>query len=309
MTYFTLVMNPGRSGSRFLYELIRQNFPDTCAVYHEALHSDESQPRRLARAYTDEAVERALAVPAIRRVVGAWSDQLNTRHVVETGWTAALLAPVLYRVFGDRFHVVVLHRHPVLFAASRAVMGNYSDAYSTDSHEQSPFDPISLHPEYRDRWSAMCAFERCLFWWLEYTDMAIEFIDRHTEVPSLVISSDDLFRNAEKRREVLHSMGLDSSRTITIPPRTNDIQRNRFTVETHPLGDEWRRYVRHAFVVHRAEALGYNFGEVYLEEMLSRYRLPQDFIAKLRYYTGFHKRKRRLKRLLQRFGLMVEGNG
>jgi hypothetical protein len=243
-------------------------------------------------------------VPAIRRVVDVWSDQLNTQHVVETGWTAALLAPVLHRVFGDRFRVVVLHRHPVLFAASRAVMGNYSDAYSSDSHEQSPFDPVSLHPEYRDRWAAMSPFERCLFWWLEYTDMALEFIHRHVEVPSLLVSADDLFRNAEKRQEVLHFMGLDSSRAIATPPRTNDIQRSRFTVETYPLGDEWRRYVRHPVIVHCAEMLGYDFDEEYLQKALLRYCLPQSLTSRLRYHIGFHKKKQRIKRLSQKLGLM-----
>lgn len=108
-----------------------------------------SKPREYNRAYAVERVESVLADCELVKYVDRWERELENRSVIETGWTAYHLCPVLHHRFGDRFRCIVMHRDPVSFAFSRANMGNYHPhTFYDDSHEVSPYDAHSIAMEY-----------------------------------------------------------------------------------------------------------------------------------------------------------------
>lgn len=289
----TLVVNPGRSGSTHLASLLRAGAPELY-VDHEALDKYAAQPNRYQRAWESDRADAILARPAIARQVDRWRAALERGPVVETGWTAAHLGPVLHRAFGASFAVILLHRHPVLQAASRAVQGMYADAWRDRDHELDPFHERALYPAFRERWPRMTPFERCLYVWLEITAQGIELRDRLSQVPFVELPARDLFERRGAFEEAIRLIGADPDRVRDVPAAHNPVQ--TAGREEWPLGGAWRCHRAHPEVQELGARLGYEFNDEDLSHRLARYQRPRGAGPWLRSVSGYHPLKRSLSR-------------
>jgi hypothetical protein len=282
---FTLVLNAGRSGSTYLAHLLKSNYSESCLVLHEDIPPQITKPRVHNRAYRDDQFNAVMEDSSLSARLATWKKELSETSIIETGWTAYHLCPVLNRLFGDQFRMVVLHRDPVSFAFSRASMGNYHPKTFYDSaHEVSPFDSNSINPQYKSLWSSMNHFEKCMFWWFTVYKEAEEFRYKYPQVPYLEIRADDLF-SGSRLNELLSFFGLKPSGL-----NVRDAPRNElplFMRETFPIHDEWRQYLRHTTIIEFAERLGYRFEDCEIQRLAAKYKLPETWPAKLRHYTGF----------------------
>jgi hypothetical protein len=302
---FTLVVNAGRSGSTHLAHLLQRNYGDECFVMHEDIPVYITKPRLHNRAYSAEQFQSVMNDARLSARLSEWETKLADKPIIETGWTAYHLCPVLSRLFRDRFRVIVLHRDPVSFAFSRANMGNYHPKtfYGPD-HEVSPFDNRSIVPEYQSLWSTMNHFEKCMFWWFTVYKEADEFRAKHPDVPCLELSSSRLF-SGEQLEEIISFAGLNPEMLMHREAPKNELP--VFMRETFPVRDEWRPYRRHTAILEFAESLGYQFDGDAIEALARKYELPDRFISKLRHRTTFWRIRsgiaKRVKAVLRKFAL------
>lgn len=288
---FTLVINSGRSGSTYLYGILKKNFSPEAYIAHEDIPASISLPRKYNRAYDLNSIHEVLKDRELKQYIDRWQEKLSLHPVIETGWTAYHMAPILHHVFQERFQYIILHRHPVEFAASRAAMGNYQAFYNTTSHEVSPFDPHNIYPKKQEQWNRMNHFEKCLFWWYVVYLEAFEFRSKYPQVPHLEISSKSLF-NQQKLDSLISFLGFNISPEFSTEVRRNPLP--RFLHETFPLKDEWRDYKKHPDIIAFAENLGYSFKEEELKNKTSKYKLPQGFLALIRNKTRYWLIKRHI---------------
>lgn len=297
MHTFTLIVNAGRSGSTYLEHVLTENYAQERYVAHEDIPVQISRPRSFNRAYTPDKLARILADDNIGRYFTKWQAELKSRSVIETGWTAYHLCPVLSHLFGERFRYVILHRDPVSFALSRANMGNYHPkTFYDDAHELSPFDEDSVAPEYRERWGSMNHFEKCMFWWYVVYSEAYEFRRRRPEIPVLELRADDVFVN-RRLNDLLSFLGLDPARCARRDTERNEVA--RFMKETFPVRGEWKRYSEHPSILRLSESMGYVFRFEEVEERAQKYGLPKGFLPAARHWSGYWRMRSRVGRLLR----------
>jgi hypothetical protein len=299
MKTFTLVINAGRSGSTYLYSILSKNFADELYVAHEDIPVQVSKPRQYNRAYDDESFGRVVQDRQLMRYIERWQNILKERSVIETGWTSYHLAPILHRVFGDRFQYAILHRHPVEVAASRAVMGNYHvKTFYDDAHEVNPFDPKSICPQKQSQWESMNHFEKCLYWWYVVYLEGFEFQQRYPTVPCRIVKSNSLFSQERQStvRDLLEFLELDGSRNICTDVTKNPLP--QYLNETFPLGNEWLSYTNHEDILTFARDLGYRFDRPELANKMAKYRLPAGMLSRLRHETRYWQTKHKVRQLL-----------
>ena len=296
MNTLTLIINAGRSGSTFLANLLTQNYSQERYVAHEDIPVQISKPRFYNRAYTSVRREEVLADKALTHFFDKWKYELESRSVIETGWTAYHLCPVLSHVFKNCFRYVILHRDPVTFAYSRANMGNYHDnTFYDDAHEVSPFDKHSIAPQYKGLWESMNHFEKCMFWWYVVYMEACEFRKIHPEVPSLEIKADSLFSFA-CLPELLNFLGLREGRCQRYDVPRNEVA--KFMKESFPIRDEWKAFQRHTEILKFANSMGYSLTYEEIQRQATKYTLPDGVGPKVRHSLNYWKVKARISRLL-----------
>ena len=296
MNTFALVVNSGRSGSTFLEYLLKENYGTDAYIAHEDIPVQISRPRMFNRAYQQERIRNVLGDERISPYLEQWRKSFGERSVIETGWTAYHLLPVLYHVFRENFMYVILHRDPVSFALSRAVMGNYHPLTFYDhAHEVSPFDEFSVAPHYGNLWQSMNHFEKCMYWWYVVYREAYEFKERHPEVPCMEIASKDLF-SGWGMEWILGFLGLEPAKLKRTDVTKNELP--RFCLETFPITDEWKAYTRHPEILDFAEKLGYSFDDDKIARQAGKYRLPKGIGPRIRRATGYWRHKSKLKIML-----------
>lgn len=297
MNHFTLILNAGRSGSTYLYEVIKLNYGEECYVAHEDIPVQVSKPRLYNRAYSKDRVNLIKSDRDVMTHVKKWEKELLNRPVIETGWTSYHLCPLLLDVFGDRFQIILMHRDPISFAFSRANMGNYHpNTFYDDAHEVSPFDPFSIAPQKKDIWAQMNHFERCMYWWYVVYQEGLEFIENHPEVPSMIVKSDDIFK-LKRLDEVISFLKLDRKRLHKTDVNKNPL--SLFMRETFPLKDEWKKYREHQDILNFAKQLGgYQFCYDQVANKAEKYKLPKGLGPWLRNKTNYWKVKANIKKTL-----------
>ena len=289
-----VTITTGRSGSVFLHNLFRRNYPEQGGLLHESLHPGRAKAGYYHRRFDGTALEE----PEVRAHFDALDALREHGPVVDFGWVLGGLAPALPHRFGASLRVLALTAHPVSVAASFANRGHYT-RFRDPAWALSPFHENARFPGYGPRWESMSPFERGLFRWLEITSLGIEFRERHPEVPMLALRSDELFGDRSRAVQVAELIGL--------PPRELDfdVPRNEAAghdVERRPVGSEWRRLYDMPEVVELAQGMGFDMRPEHVEEKVARYQL-QGWLPRLRHATGYWALRERLGRLrTQAFG-------
>lgn len=292
MNKLTLIANAGRSGSTFIEHLLRANYSNECYIAHEDIPVQVSKPRLYNRAYESSRVQEILSDKILLNYLDVWKNTLEDRPIVESGWTAYHLLPVLKEVFGDQFQYVIMHRDPVSVSFSRANMGNYHRCtFYDDAHEVSPFDPYSIAPQKRELWPSMNHFEKCMYWWWVVYLEAYEFKEKNPEIPCMEIASKDVF-SFKRTDELLVHIGLDPQKL-----KVRDVPKNelaKFMRESFPVREEWKSWKCHEDIIKFAETLGYEFDEEAIRVQADKYTLPRGIGPKLRNSLNYWRLKSRL---------------
>lgn len=277
-----IVANAGRSGSTYLYHLLRQQHDDW-AVFHEHIPVQISRPRKYNRAFSVEAQEAVLSDAELCRYLDEWANLLERRSVVDTGWTVYHLLPVLQARFADQLKIIVLHRAPWDVAMSRANMGNYHQKTGYDeAHEVSPSDPRSIAPEYAHRWPDMNNVERCLYWWFVIYREIEEFLENTPNANVDFLSSAELFGDSAFER-LTHIFDRTIEHRIA---NKNPVLKS--SAEMYPLGEAYRNLVNHEMILNFArDRYGYDIDSVRLDDRAMKYQLPNSFLSKLRHHSGY----------------------
>jgi hypothetical protein len=290
---FTLILNAGRSGSTFLFKLLKQNFGDDCYVSHEDIPVQTSMPRVYNRQYKKHEIDALKNNRKLMAYVSKWESELKDRNVIETGWTGYHLAPLLKDIFKDKFQIIILHRDPISFAFSRANMGNYhKNSFYTNHHEVSPYDVNSIIPSYQKKWGNMNHFEKCMFWWYTVYREVFEFKDQFPEVPCLVLKSKSLF-DFSMLDSLLKFLELDKNKMLEKDVTRNELA--QFMKETFPVNDEWKNYNKHDEILNFAKKIGYTFNADKIAELSEKYKLPKGVLPIIRNKTNYWKVKSNLR--------------
>lgn len=299
---FTLVVNAGRSGSSFLSWILLANFK-SLHVLHEEIPVNISKPKYFNRAYNTKRVNEILNDKFLCRIFSAWEKKICESSIIETGWTSCHLAPVLYKIFGEKFRIIILHRNPISFALSRANLGSYHpQTFYGTTHDVTPFDQYSIAPEYQTRWSSMNHFEKCMFWWFVVYKEAFEFHKKYPSIPCLCCSSEELF-SLHSIKKIVNFLNLNPENLTKVDVSKNEIP--LFSRETFPILDSWQKWNQHPEILRFAESLGYGFDPKVIGAEALKYQLPKGIFPWLRYSTGFWRARRRVGKICKNIGQSI----
>src|SRR5947209_6235009 len=113
----------------------------------------------------------------------------------------------------ERLRIVHLTRHPVPSALSHLAHSSYAGSPRADAYTRwatlGPDDPGVFQPSYARRWPELTPYEKCLFWWTEVHQFALELPPRIGAVPLIRVQAERLLSGdrAELAR-LLQFMGL-----------------------------------------------------------------------------------------------------
>src|SRR5687768_10744379 len=124
MSWLTVAITPGRSGSTFAAAVLRSSFPGR-EITHERIGPASTLPRDLFHAYDGSRRKTLAAYPPVARFMDKLEAELERGPVVTMGKFTSHLVPALVERFPNRLRVVGLFRHPLTTAASFFVRGRY----------------------------------------------------------------------------------------------------------------------------------------------------------------------------------------
>jgi len=297
MNKLTIVANAGRSGSTYLYSLLKNSLAENVYVAHEDIPVQVSKPRVYNRAYSKKRIAEVLGDSLLFDYIKRWKEELINRDVIETGWTCYHLLPVFAEVFGDALQVVVLHRNPWGVALSRANMGNFHPySWYDDSHEVSPFDRYTIAPEFQEIWGSLNHAEKCLYWWYVVYREVDEFLEKNPTSPSITISSNAIFRgdNLVLENFISHKISSISSNVNETNPVSNASR------ETYPIIDEYKSFSNHQIINQYAkDRFNYDLRDFDLEKMAEKYAIPDKPISRIRNKTRYWVYRREIGRSIK----------
>jgi len=304
----------GRSGTTFIYNVLRRRYADEAFILHEDLSARRARMRRFFRCFEQERIALALAEPSVAAWVERVEKMAQSRPVVVTGCTTAHLAPVLLRVFGDRLRTVHVHRHPLsvcaaVFVGPWGVEWDRASDWKEDPNIPilTPFDPSTRYRALQSRWNELGPFARIAYSWLERTSAGLEFSQRNPHVPTRVLSAESEVFGSEAYLEAIAGFaGLTprDGREEAQPARNASWRRS---LEERPLGTAWHDLQQIPEVTEFARSLGYGFDDAELESRAARYQLPAGLGSRLRHRTRFWQARRWLARWLREKALIPRG--
>ena len=263
-----LFLSTGRCGTQFLADRLSAVYSDLARVEHEP-HSQEYAPPHFFSTYHggDSIVLR----PAIQKHLADIRRTLSSRHYVEVGWPIYGVLPRLLLELEGRVRVVHLYRHPVRVAASLTTHSVYGRGEWTDEMSISPGN-VGVVQGYLagSAWETMSEFEKCLFWWTEINQYAIDLQNQFPQIPWLSMSFEDMLLSGrpDSMKRLLKFMSLPERGELfdSLTDRTDKYSRT--TQESLEI-DSLLKYPKAIEVM---EQLGYSYDPAMLREVKERYK-------------------------------------
>jgi hypothetical protein len=277
MHQICLCLSTGRCGTTYLANVLSAAYGDDFDILHEDVLEHQAKPKRYLW-YIDEVnfaeLRRDSDVSDYLSRVAARSKE---RPYIDVGYPCLPLIPLIIATFPGRVRFLHLVRDPVSVAASMTTLGQYDPKMIRVSHWgyaelPNPLETRCAHPEYATKWKSMTSFEKGLWRWAEYNLMALAIHERHAEVPYIRMTSETLFTDADAPGRVAKFFGLPPRELLPQPKFRNATNPN--LTHYHPVGEEWRRYVRYPYVLELAEQLGVPVRSEDLEAEMKRYAAP-----------------------------------
>jgi hypothetical protein len=264
-------LSTGRCGTQWLADGLRRLHPEIDAE-HEPI-GPLYKPRRYFRRYEDP--EALLEVDEVAEHVHC--IERATRPYAETGWPLFPALPLLARRLGDRLRIIHLTRHPVPSALSHLAHSSYAGSPRNDAYTGwatlGPQDPHVFAPEYAETWPQLSAYEKCLFWWTEVHQFALELPERVNGVRIHRVQAEGLLAgDRQALEELLEFMGLRwHEGWIAHAHRMVDRWHHHTSDDVNPLNIR-----RHPRTLAVATQLGYELESLDLAALEARYRGDPD---------------------------------
>jgi len=263
----TFVLSTGRCGTQWLALKLKSVYGDLLSVEHEPLHNGY-EPRRMLglKSPTD------LGPDAGAVILGHAEDierRLETQPYIECGHPCWGAMPWLAQRFAGRVRIIHLFRHPIPTALSWLTHTAYEKPFLPYLQEKilvSPFDEGVAFPEYRENWSTLSAFEKCLYYWAEVNALGLD-LESTAGLPWLRVSYEELFTPPG----IAKVLGF-----VDLPPRAGMIEAAGEVIDEHrfksasPFPD-LEVVSRHERVLEVAANLGYSTSWADVSALRQRY--------------------------------------
>jgi hypothetical protein len=256
-----------------------------------------ARPAIYHRSFDTDRKAKLTEQPIIKRVIEDWRIKQQAGPVIDCGWTMSSCVPTFFDIFGSSMRAIVLHRHPIEYAASATVAGRYSQ-FSHDFYSLSPFHEGVVYREYARRWGEFSCFDKNLFQWLETVKYGLEIRSRLSDLEVRVVSLDEMIKQSDMLSSLAAFTGF--GRDCPVLPSRDTNRRLDRNLEIRPLGDKWKSFVEHPDVIQLAKELGYDMSEERAREIASRYQCPKAVVPMLRSKTRYWQFRGRVVRALRR---------
>lgn len=270
-TVLAFFLSPGRSGTQWVTDVLRQSYSDIAEIRHEPV-GHKYRPRWTLR--TQNFAGEIQQSADLRRHFDHVENLLQSgRSYIETGWPAFSWIPYFAEKYQPIIRLVHVTRHPVYFAQSMETHGFYNLDARNDGYVQhaqlDPTDPGILHKEYRDRWGTMSRFEKCLFQWLEIHAYALELHRNHPQVPYLRVRMEDLTASEANWAKMTAFLGLPARAAAAPPKRREPV--DKYSYKRDVISDP-ALVVRHPAIIELAAEFGYDPRDFDRNRIANRYR-------------------------------------
>ena len=113
---------------------------------------------------------------------------------IEIGWPGYGALPFILKRFKGRVKIVHLYRHPIRVAASLAAQKVYNKGAWSDALAISPSDyGVTQGYLKGHKWNTMSQFEKCLFWWTEINQFALDLQRDFESIPWMSLKYEEIF--------------------------------------------------------------------------------------------------------------------
>ncbi|HLX62428.1 MAG TPA: hypothetical protein VKX17_14215 [Planctomycetota bacterium] len=271
MSFAVFILSTGRCGTQWIASQLSQHYGELYHVEHEPLHNAYC-PRRMLGCRSPDKMggEDSASILAHADCI---EHHLEKKNYIECGHPCWSTLPYFAGRFRGRLRIVHFVRHPIPTAYSWLTHGAYQPPILPHLQMKellSPFDAGISFPEYRERWSAMTAFERCLYYWAEVNAFAHRF-EARPGAPWLRISFERLF-NSDALTQLLWFLKLPPKPEL-VAAKSSKIDAFHHVTGTRP---DFSVIEKHRRVLEIARALGYD-----------PVKLDSDATELYRRYTGF----------------------
>jgi hypothetical protein len=266
MPFAVFVLSTGRCGTQWLAEQLGSSYGETFRVEHEPLHNGY-RPRRMLGTPAPLNFDPEDARPILAHIEEI-EGCLERSSYIECGHPCWSAIPYLANRFPGRMRVVHLTRHPIPTSLSWLTHGAYQPPILPHVPEKvllSPFDAGIRLEAYRERWTGLHPFEKCLYYWAEVNVFGLIQQER-LGVPWLRLSYEALFQ-ADGLDSLLSFLGLPHRESI-FAARTRPVDRFQYMT---PMWPDLRVVEQHPHVVEVANLLGYDMTDIVVEALYRRY--------------------------------------
>lgn len=191
VNYAVFFISTGRCSTQFFADTLTEYYKELAVVRHEPFNSQYNPPRYFS-AFHRKANIRLSSI--LEDHVAFINDTLENKHYIETGWPVYGALPFILSRLQGRVKVVHLYRHPLRVAASLTTHNVYARGEWSKKMSISPSDygVVQGHLSGK-KWNSMATFEKCLFWWTEINQYALDLQKYYKFTPWFSIRWEDLF--------------------------------------------------------------------------------------------------------------------
>jgi hypothetical protein len=204
----TFFISTGRCATQWMTDKLSTHYHDLAVVKHEPFQV-EYEPRFYFNAYHRK--EEVNLSHAIEEHLSFIHKTIQDFSYIETGWPIYGALPFILSHLKGRVKVVHLYRHPIRVAASLATKNVYSKGAWSDAVAISPSD-YGVTQGYLEghQWNSMSQFEKCLFWWTEINQFALDLHRNFESIPWLTLKYEEVFSENSKNelRKLINFLSL-----------------------------------------------------------------------------------------------------
>ena len=292
----TFFISTGRCATQWMTDKLSTHYHDLAVVKHEPFQI-EYEPRFYFNAY-----HRKKEVNFSHAIEDHLAFILNTIQdfsYIETGWPVYGALPFILSRLQGRVKVVHLYRHPIRVAASLATKNVYSKGAWSDAVAISPSDYGVTQGDLEGlKWNSMSQFEKCLFWWTEINQFALDLQRNFESIPWLTLKYEKVFSENSKNelRRLVNFLSLPERESFfnSLSQKTDNYS------SKSPKTINFQAIEKYPKVFELMDKLEYEYEDSNISEIKKRYEMSfwQRWIRQSIRATGCEQWVRRLVRLL-----------
>lgn len=202
-----------RCGTQWIAKNLAEAYSDVAEVVHEPIGYDYNS-RHFYREYESEDI---CNIKEVKDHIDYIRNVIKNKIYIEVGFPLYAALPSFGRKFNGSVKFIHLVRNPIPTAYSMVTHKIYS------SKRKELNEKIMLYPQdknvfldyYKNSWSQINDFEKCLFYWSEIQMYYFEIKQRMYNVPMMSLRYEDILEEPEKRyREIVDFIDLPWRREV-----------------------------------------------------------------------------------------------